>query len=85
MRAYIYQATKSVTQSAEPVSKNWKLKFVENDDVARDMMQQVEMKFSSKDSAIEFAKKNNISYDLIPPQEKKFCKKSYAENFTFFR
>ena len=46
-----------------------------------DTLNEVVLKFSSKEKAIEYAKKNNISYKIIEPKKKEFVIKSYADNF----
>ena len=44
-----------------------------------DTLEEVKLKFPTKEQAIEYAEKNNISYKVIKPKE--FVIKSYAENF----
>ena len=44
-------------------------------------LQEVTLKFPTKEKAIEYAKKNDISYKVIEPNKKKFVIKSYADNF----
>ena len=46
-----------------------------------DTLEEVILKFSSKEKAIEYAEKNSISYKLIEPKKKDFVIKSYADNF----
>ena len=45
-----------------------------------DTLEEVTLKFSTKEKAIEYAKKNNISFKVIEPK-KDFVIKSYADNF----
>jgi len=47
-----------------------------------DTLQEVKLKFTSKEKAIEYAKKNNINFTIKESKSKKFTIKSYAENFT---
>ena len=47
-----------------------------------DTLNELNLKFSSKESAIEYAKKNKIKYELIDSNNRKIVKKSYADNFT---
>ena len=46
-----------------------------------DTLEEVSLKFPTKQQAIEYAKKNNISYKIINPKKKEFIIKSYADNF----
>ena len=50
-------------------------------ETSSDTLEEVILKFSSKEKAIEYAKKNNISYSIIKPNKKRFVIKSYADNF----
>ena len=43
-------------------------------------MEEVILKFSTKEQAVEYAKKNNISIKLLNPRGKNVIK-SYADNF----
>mgnify|MGYP001412774738 FL=1 len=77
-------------QSGKGKLKKWLLKFETKDpsinplmgwETSTDTLEEVVLKFSSKDKAIEYAKKNNISYTIIEPKKKEFVIKSYADNF----
>jgi hypothetical protein len=46
-----------------------------------DTLEEVILKFPSKEKAIEYAKKNSISYKVIKPKKTDFVIKSYADNF----
>ena len=46
-----------------------------------DTLDEVILKFSTKEKAIDYAKMNNISYIVIEPKKKEFVIKSYADNF----
>ena len=50
-------------------------------ETSTDTLEEVILRFSSKEKAIEYAKKNNISYTLIESKKKEFALKSYADNF----
>ena len=50
-------------------------------ETSTDTLEEVILKFPSKEKAIEYAKKNNISYNVIEPNKKEFVIKSYADNF----
>ncbi len=89
-KAKIYIPTKSATQSGRGKLKKWVLEFNTKDpsinplmgwETSSDTLEEVILKFSSKEKAIEYAKKNNISYSIIEPNKKRFVIKSYADNF----
>ena len=50
-------------------------------ETSTDTLEEVILRFSSKEKAIEYAKKNNISYNVIQPKKREFVIKSYADNF----
>ena len=90
-KAKIYIPTKTAMQSGRGKLKKWILEFETKDpsvnplmgwETSTDTLEEVILKFPSKDKAIEYAKNNNISYKVIEPNKRKFIIKSYAENFT---
>ena len=91
MQARIYKPTKTTMQSGVANSQNWLLEFVADDSKkiepimgwtsSKDMLQEVRIKFPSKEAAIEFASSNKYSYEVIEPKIKKLIKRSYADNF----
>ena len=50
-------------------------------ETSNDTLEEVVLKFPTKEKAIEYAEKNNISYNIIEPNKKEFVIKSYADNF----
>ena len=77
-------------QSGRGKQKKWILEFETKDtsinpfmgwESATDTLEEIVLKFSSKEKAVEYAKKNSISYRLIEPKKKEFTIKSYADNF----
>ena len=77
-------------QSGRGKLKNWVLEFITKDpsinplmgwETSTDTLEEVILKFPSKEKAIEYAKKNNISYNVIEPKKREFVIKSYANNF----
>ena len=77
-------------QSGRGKLKKWVLEFETKDpsinmlmgwETSTDTLEEVVLKFSSKNQAIEYAKKNNILYNVIETKKKKFVIKSYADNF----
>ena len=89
-KAKIYIPAKTATQSGRGKLKDWILEFITKDpsinplmgwETSTDTLEEVILKFPSKEKAIEYAKKNNISYKVIEPKKKEFVIKSYADNF----
>ena len=77
-------------QSGRGKQKDWILEFETRDpsinplmgwETSTDTLEEVILKFTSKEKAVEYAEKNNISYKVIEPKKKEFVIKSYAENF----
>jgi len=89
-KAKIYIPTKTAMQSGYGKQKKWVLEFETKDpsinpfmgwETSSDTLEEVVLKFSTKEQAVEYAKKNNISYKVIEPKKKEFVIKSYADNF----
>ena len=77
-------------QSGRGKLKKWVLEFETKDpsinplmgwETSTDTLEEVILKFTSKQQAVEYAEKNNISYKVIEPKKKEFVIKSYADNF----
>ena len=89
-KAKIYIPSKTATQSGRGKLKKWVLEFETKDpsinplmgwETSTDTLEEVILKFSSKEKAIEYAENNNILYTVIEPKKKEFVIKSYADNF----
>ena len=89
-KAKIYIPTKTAMQSGRGKLKTWVLEFDTKDpsinplmgwETSTDTLEEVILKFPTKEQAIEYAEKNNISYTVIEPKKKEFVIKSYADNF----
>ena len=89
-KAKIYIPAKTAMQSGRGKLKKWVLEFeIKNPSInplmgwetSTDTLEEVILKFPSKEKAIEYAEKNNISYTVIEPKKKEFVIKSYADNF----
>ncbi len=89
-KAKIYIPTKTAMQSGRGKLKKWVLEFITKDpsinplmgwETSTDTLEEVVLKFTSKEKAVEYAKNNNISYIVIEPKKKEFVIKSYADNF----
>ena len=77
-------------QSGRRKLKKWVLEFDTKDpsinplmgwETSTDTLEEVILKFPSKEKAIEYAENNNITYTVIEPKKKEFVIKSYADNF----
>ena len=77
-------------QSGRGKLKKWVLQFETKDpsinplmgwETSTDTLEEVILKFSSKEQAVEYAENNNISYTVVEPKKKEFVLKSYADNF----
>ena len=89
-KAKIYIPSKTATQSGLGKEDKWILEFDSKDttinplmgwETSTDTLEEVILKFPSKEKAIEYAENNNISYTVIEPKKKEFVIKSYADNF----
>jgi hypothetical protein len=89
-KAKIYIPTKTAMQSGRGKLKKWVLEFEVKDssinplmgwETSTDTLEEVVLKFPTKQKAVEYAESNNITYKIIEPKKKKFVIKSYAENF----
>ena len=90
-KAKIFIPTKTAMQAGRGKLKNWILEFYTRDpktnvlmgwESSDDTLNEVRLKFSSKEKATEYADANDIDYIVIEPKQKKFIIKSYADNFT---
>tara|TARA_B100001564_G_scaffold22382_1_gene16685 strand:+ start:266 stop:550 length:285 start_codon:yes stop_codon:yes gene_type:complete len=89
-KARIYIPAKTAMQSGRGKTKKWVLEFVTKDtsinplmgwESSTDTLEEVILRFSSREKAIEYAESNDISYKIIEPKKKEFVIKSYADNF----
>ena len=95
MQATIFKPTKSSMQSGTNNSNYWLLTFQHDGSrsiepimgwtSSTDTMQEVNMKFSSKEKAIDFALINELNYEVIEPQQKKPIIRPYASNFKYYQ
>ena len=90
-KAKIYIPAKTATQSGRGKQKTWVVKFETKDphtnslmgwESSNDTLNEVKLKFTSKEKAIDYATKNDIDFSVVEPKQKMFVIKSYAENFT---
>ena len=78
-KARIYIPTKTATQSGRGKLKDWVLEFETKDpsinplmgwETSTDTLEEVILKFPSKEKAIEYAENNNISYTVLNLRKK---------------
>lgn len=92
MRVKIIQDSKQSTRHAPFVAESWFIQSeAENHSAfsdrvtgwlsSNDTNSQVNIKFSSLESAISFANAHNLEYEVIKALPKKLVKRSYADNF----
>ncbi|HCR86474.1 MAG TPA: ETC complex I subunit, partial [Alphaproteobacteria bacterium] len=46
-----------------------------------DMLQEVKLKFETKEAAINYANNNKIEFEIIEPKQRRTIIKQYADNF----
>ena len=89
-KAKIYIPNKNPMQSGLGKTDKWIIEFETSGsginplmgwETSTDTLEEVILKFPSKEKAIEYAENNNISYTVIKPKKKEFVIKSYADNF----
>ena len=91
-KAKIYRPTKNPMQSGKANIVKWLLEYepaaakkVDNLmgwQGSTDMLNEIHMKFDSKEAAVAYATKNGLDFEVIEPKEPVIKIKSYAENFT---
>ena len=78
-KAKIYIPTKTAMQSGFGKQKKWVLEFETKDtkintlmgwESSTDTLEEVILKFPTKEKAVEYAKKNSISFKVIEPKKK---------------
>ena len=89
-KARIYIPAKTAMQSGRGKLNKWVLEFETKNpsinplmgwETSTDTLEEVILKFASKEKAIEYAETNNISYKVVEPNQKEYVIKSYADNF----
>tara|TARA_X000001036_G_scaffold389743_1_gene386991 strand:- start:312 stop:590 length:279 start_codon:yes stop_codon:yes gene_type:complete len=91
MKAKIFKPSKTAMQSGRANTKSWSLVLIDDSKTSKDglmgwhggssTVNQVKLKFSTKEDAIDYAKRNNLSYEVLESSERKVISKSYADNF----
>ena len=90
-KAKIYNPSKTAMQSGAGKYDKWLIELITEKpginplmgwESSTDTLEEVILKFTSKEKAIDYAEKNSISYRIIEPKKREFVIKSYADNFT---
>ena len=50
-------------------------------ETSTDTLEEVILKFSTKEQAVEYAENNNISYTVVEPKKKRICYKILCRQF----
>lgn len=93
MQVRIYKPSKTATQSGLAKTRHWVLEYETPSPrrpeslmgwtASKDTLNQVRLKFSSKEDAVDYAKKQGWSYILSGRHEKKIRPRNYSDNFVF--
>ncbi len=93
MKAKIYQPAKSAMQSGPGAGGDWVLEYElqtprRPEDLmgwtsSADTLNQVRLRFPSREAAIAFAEGNNLEFTLTPAHHKTVRPRSYLDNFKF--
>ena len=94
-RARIYRPTKTAMQSGRAQARKWILEYEaatprRPDPLmgwasAEDTLNEVQLRFDTRDEAVAFAEKLGLEYAVIVPQDTAEKLKSYADNFRYDR
>ena len=93
MKAKIYKPAKNTMQSGRAGTGDWVLEYeletprrpepVMGWVGAGDTMNEVRLRFTSKDAAVAFAEEKGIAYTLSAEQVRKIVPRSYLDNFKY--
>lgn len=93
MKARIYKPAKNAMQSGLAKTEHWVLEY-ELETARRpeplmgwtasgDTLNQVRLKFDSKDAAVAFAEAKKMEYSIDPEHKRKIPSRSYLDNFKY--
>jgi len=95
MLARIFKPAKTAMQSGESRTKDWVLEFApasarELDPLmgwtsSRDMRQQVQLSFDTKEEAVAYAEREGLPYRVYEPKPRRIIRRAYADNFKYGR
>jgi len=93
--ARIYRPTKTAMQSGRAQARKWILEYEpatprRPDPLmgwasAEDTLNEVQLRFETRDEAVAFAERLGLDYTVIAPQDAAEKPKSYADNFRYDR
>jgi len=93
MKARIYRPSRNVMQSGRGKVKQWVLEYeIETARVLEplmgwtssgDTLNQIKMKFESKDSAIAFAEGKGLEYSVQKEHKRRVRPRNYIDNFKY--
>jgi hypothetical protein len=93
MKAKIYKPAKNAMQSGRANTEKWVLEYeletprrpepLMGWTSAGDTLNQVRVKFESREAAISFAESKGIEYRVEEPQPRKITPRSYLDNFKY--
>ena len=90
MKARIYKPAKNTMQSGRATTaEEYELETPRRPEPlmgwtsAGDTLNQVRMKFSSKEAAIAFAEGHGMDYSLAPEAQRRVTPRSYLDNFKY--
>ena len=94
-RARIYRPTKTAIQSGRAQARKWILEYEpatrRSPDrlmgwaSAEDTLNEVQLRFDTRDEAVAFADRLGLDYSVIAPHDTVEKPKSYADNFRYDR
>lgn len=95
MTARIYKPAKNAMQSGTAKTREWQLDYEPETPrtieplmgwtSSSDMLQQVSLRFHTRDEAVAYCEREGIPYQLIEPKEPVRRRAAYADNFAFRR
>ena len=94
-RARIYRPTKTAMQSGRAQARKWILEYEPATPrlpdrlmgwaSAEDTLNEVQLRFNTRDEAVAFADRLGLDYSVIAPHDTVEKPKSYADNFRYDR
>lgn len=92
VKAIIYKPSKTSTQSGRKNTQKWILTYLTALPQKADSLigwvgsgstlNQLKLKFSSKEKAIDYATQNGLFFEIREPHQSLLKQKSYTDNFT---
>lgn len=93
MKVRIYKPSKSAMQSTHARKPQWRLEYIPTSKrqpdplmgwaSSKDTLNQVRLKFSSREKAISYAKKQGWDYSVTVDRDRKVKPQSYMDNFKY--